>query len=125
MQSDVAELALVDQRQRFGHAVDEGLAADEAGARMVLGLHREMLAAAEPDLQADVVCAAEQRAQVARRRHRNVEREPRQQGVEQRGLARAQRVTLAPAEEGALAIQGLFHRQAPSCPVPAMNGMNR
>ncbi len=40
MQADVFELALVDRGQRLGHAVDERLDADEAGARMALGFAR-------------------------------------------------------------------------------------
>ena len=55
MQPDVGELARRDRGQRLGHAVDERLDADEAGARMLLGLRDQVLAAAEADLEADVV----------------------------------------------------------------------
>ena len=43
-----------------------------------------------------------QRAQIGRRRLGEIEREPRQQRVEQRGLPRLERMPFAPAEEGAL-----------------------
>ena len=60
-----------------------------------------MLAAAEADFEPDVVDAVEQRAQIGGRGRGQIEREPRQQRVEQRRLARPQRMALAPAEEGA------------------------
>ena len=89
--------------QRFGHAVDEGVAADEADGRMRLRLRDQMLAAAEADFQPDVVeRACKKRAQIGRRRLGEIEREARQQRVEQRRLPRLQRMALAPAEEGAL-----------------------
>ena len=73
-------------------------------SRMSLGLRDQMLAAAEPDLQPHLVDAAEQRAQIGRRGVLQIERQPRQQRVEQRRLLRPQRMALAPAEEGAGAI---------------------
>ena len=91
MQPDVGKLALVDRSQRLGHAVDERLDADEAGARMALGLRDQMLAAAEPAFQAHLVDAVEQRAQVGWRGALQIERELRQQRVEQRRLPRPQR----------------------------------
>ena len=101
MQPDVGELALVDRGQRLGHAVDERLDADEAGARIALGFRDQVLAAAEAAFQPHVVDAVEQRAQIGGRGRRQIERKLRQQRVEQRGLARPQRMALAPAEEGA------------------------
>ena len=101
MQPDVFELALVDRRQRLGHAVDERLDADEARARMLRGFGDQMLAAAEAAFQPDLVDTIEQRAQIGRRGRGQIEPEPRQQRVHQRGLALAQRMALAPAEEGA------------------------
>ena len=70
MQPDVVELALVDRGQRLGHAVDERLDADEAGARMPLGLGDQMFAAAEAAFEPDLVDAVEQRAQIGRARAR-------------------------------------------------------
>ena len=101
MQPDVVELALVDRDQRLGHAVDERLDADEAGARMPLRLGDQMFAAAEAAFEPDLVDAVEQRAQIGGCGRGQIEREPRQQRVQQRGLARLQRVALAPAEKGA------------------------
>ena len=60
-----------------------------------------MLAAAEADLEADVAGAVEQRAQIGRRRAIEIERELRQQRLEQRRLPRLERMALAPAEERA------------------------
>src|SRR5882724_9850432 len=101
MQPDVLKLALVDRRQRLGHAVDERLDADEARARMQQGLRNQMFAAAEAAFQPDLVDSMEQRAQIGRSGRGKIELEPRQQRVHQRGLALAQRMALAPAEEGA------------------------
>src|SRR6187455_191126 len=81
MQADVFELALVDRRQRLGHAVDERLDADEAA------------------FEANVIDILEQRTQLGRCRGGQVDGESRQERVEQRGLARPQRVAFAPAEE--------------------------
>src|SRR5262249_34174541 len=104
MQADVVEAARLDQGQRFRHAVDEGLAADEAHARMRARLGAEVLAPAEADLEADAVDRArKQRAQRIGRRRAVIEREPRQQRLHQRRLMRPQRMALAPAEEGAAA----------------------
>ena len=80
------ELALLDRGQRLGHAVDEGLDADESRARMLRGLGDQMLAAAEAAFQPHVVHAAEQRTQIGGRGLGQIDRELRQQCVDQRGL---------------------------------------
>ena len=78
-------------------AVEEGLAADEA----VIGAHRglpgHMFAAAEADLQLQRAIVTEQRLQC----DRTVlgDRNARQQFLDQRRLARAQRMALATAVE--------------------------
>ena len=70
-----------------------------------LRLRDQMLGAAEADFQPHVVeRLCKQRAQIGGRRLGQIEREARQQRVEQRGLPRLQRMTLAPAEEGALRV---------------------
>jgi hypothetical protein len=51
MQADVVDRPALDLRQHLGHAVDEGLDADEAEPGMGRRLAHEMLAAAEADLQ--------------------------------------------------------------------------
>ena len=71
-------------------------------ARIGLRLRDQMLGAAEADFQPHVVDAAEQSAQIGWRRFGKIERELRQQRVEQRGLPRLERMAFAPAEEGAL-----------------------
>ena len=76
---------------------------------MPLGLGDQMLAAAEAAFEPDLVDVVEQRAQIGRRGRGQIEREPRQQRVEQRGLALAQRMALAPAEEGAGSCFGFAH----------------
>src|ERR1700730_2103156 len=55
MQPDVLQLAAFDGRKRFGHAVDERLDAEEAGTRPRLRLRNQIFAAAEADLELDVV----------------------------------------------------------------------
>ena len=66
-------------------------------------LRDQMLGAAEADLEPDVVDRRPETAPRDRRRRRaEIEREARQQRLEQRRLPRAQRMSLAPAEEGAL-----------------------
>ena len=63
-------------------------------------LRDQMLAAAEADLETHLVDrTGEQRAQIGRRRRREIEREPRQQRFEQRRLLRTQRMALAAAEK--------------------------
>src|SRR5436190_431613 len=77
---------------------------------MPFGLGDQMLAAAEAALQAHLVDLVEQCAQVGWRRRTEIEREPRQQRLEQRGLSRFKRVALAAAEEGAASLScGLGH----------------
>jgi hypothetical protein len=60
---DIAKTPLLDDGEKFRHAIDEGLAADEADIGVTLGLCREMLAAAEADLEPE-------------RARRRAEREP-------------------------------------------------
>ena len=99
MQPDVGDLLKIDRRQRLRHSVDERLGADEPAARIGLRLRDQVLSAAESDLQAHVVDRdRKQRRQTAGRRV-EVQREARQQRVEQLRLPRAQRMALAPAKE--------------------------
>jgi len=51
MQANVGEAEFIDRDQRLGHAVDEWLAADEAGARMRLRLRDQVLGAAKANLE--------------------------------------------------------------------------
>jgi hypothetical protein len=102
MQADVGERAIVNGGQRLGHAVDERLDTDEAGARMAFGFRHQMFAAAEAAFQPDVIDSVEQRAQIGRRRRLvELERKPRKQCFEQRRLARLERVPLAASKKGA------------------------
>ena len=103
MQPDVVELACRDGGQRLRHAVDERLDSDEAGARMLGGFLDQMLAAAEADFKPHVLDRnGKQRAKVVRPGV-EVEREARQQRLEQRRLRGPECVPLAPPEERALA----------------------
>ena len=61
-----------------------------------------MFGAAEADFKPHIVDVAEQCAQIGGRRLAQIERDARQQRVEQRGLPRLERMPFAPAEEGAL-----------------------
>ena len=54
-QADVADIVRFDLRQDLRHAVDIGLAADEAGLRKGARFGDQMLAAAEADLEPDIV----------------------------------------------------------------------
>ena len=78
----------LDVRQAFGHAVDVGLAADQADIGMLLGLPDEVLAGAESHFQPEVARIAEKcrRIELLRLR-RQFQPEPRQQCIEQRLLA--------------------------------------
>ena len=55
IQADVADVVRLDLRQDLRHAVDIGLAADEADVRKGLRLRDQMLAAAESDFEPDIV----------------------------------------------------------------------
>src|ERR1700709_847701 len=95
----------LDLRQDLGHAVDIRLAADEAGRREGVRFSREVLAAAESDLESQLgPLRIEQIRWRGRRRRLYSEREPRQQMVDQMGLMGAELVTLTPAEERALIV---------------------
>src|SRR5262249_5018380 len=84
------------------HSVDERLDADEAGARMLLGLRDHMLATAESDLAADAVDRSGEHQRAARgRRPGKFDGKPWQWGDADVRLARPQRMTLAMPEKGA------------------------
>ena len=104
--------ALVDRGERLRHAVDERLDADEADARIGLRLRDQMLGAAEADFEPNVVDRRREtaRARSSGARLAQIEREARQQRVEQLGLPRAQRMALAPAEERAVTMAVVAHR---------------
>ena len=53
-QADIADIVRLDLRQDFCHAVDIGLAANEAGIGKGQRLRDQMLAAAETDLEPDI-----------------------------------------------------------------------
>src|SRR5579864_7189277 len=103
VEPDIVVSAGLDQCQNFCHAVDEGLAADEAEARMRGRLRDQMLAAAKPDLKPrrfDTMW--KQCRKIVGRRVLEHKREPRQQVRDQRGLVLPQRPALAAAEKGAV-----------------------
>ena len=88
VQADVCEACALDRCQRFGHAVDKRLDADESGVRMSLGLGDQMLAAAKADLEPHIVGMLEKCSKICRRRICQIERKLRQQRLEQAGLMR-------------------------------------
>ena len=99
----LASFALVDRRQRLGHAVDERLGADEAGARIGLRLPDQMLGAAEADFEPNVVDRRwKQRGEISGAGDvRSSAR--RGSSVSNSSAWRARkRMPLAPAEEGAV-----------------------
>ena len=92
VEPDVGELLLGDGAQNLDDPVLERLAADEAHAAVVPGLPEEVLAAAETDLEPDLLDGRrEEGFQMRRRRLRRVEREARQRALPQRGLPGARR----------------------------------
>ncbi|MEY9405744.1 uncharacterized protein (DUF2336 family) [Bradyrhizobium ottawaense] len=104
-QTDVADVGGLDLREDLGHAVDIGLAADEACRGEALCLGRQMLAAAEADLEPHVFGRrAKDLACIRRRLTVDVERQMRQQLTNQLGLVLPELVTLAAPEERALAV---------------------
>ena len=54
MQTQVAQAVGLDRSQRLGHAVEERLAAEKAGAGVAQRLGDQMLAAAEADFESDL-----------------------------------------------------------------------
>ena len=103
----VADVMGLDLGQDFGHAVDIGLAADEAGIGKSTRLRDQMFAAAKSDLEPDLAGRrVEQAGETGRARSVDVERQPRQQMFDQVGLARAQSVALAPSEKRTVRVNG-------------------
>ncbi len=83
MQPDILQLAAFDGRERFGHAVDERLDADETGARPFLGLRDQIFAAAETDLELNIVDRnRKQRAELGGSRGAEIEGESRQKRLD-------------------------------------------
>ena len=104
-QADVADVGGLDLREDLRHAVDVRLAADEAGRGEVLRFRRKMLAAAEADLEPQIVGRGiEDLAGIRRCFAVDGERKTRQQMIDQLGLVLPELVALAASEEGALAV---------------------
>jgi len=105
MQADVGERIVFDRGERLADGVDETVAGDECATRICLRLRDQMFGTAETDFKPHLVkLKIEKFAQIGGRRLAKVERDTRQQSVEQRQLPRPQRMTLAAAEEGALGL---------------------
>ena len=79
MQADIARAVLLDRRQRLGHAVDERLDPMKPVRGRAMRLGDQVFAAAEADLQPNVVNLTEQVAQIGRRRMGQIEHKTRQQ----------------------------------------------
>ncbi len=99
MQADIGELPVADMAERAGDAVEEGLGADEAVIGEQIGAVGEMLAGAEADLEMERPLVAEQDAGIDRPFVGHAQR--RQQRLDQRRLAGAQRAALGAAVEAA------------------------
>jgi len=96
---NVAEAPLLDLREKLDDPVLENLAADEPGCRMPFGLLRQMLAAAEADLQPyRSPRGAEQSAGIEADRRRNSHSKPRQQPIDEGLLPGTKRPAPAAAE---------------------------
>jgi hypothetical protein len=99
----IADVVCLDGAEDFGHAVDIGLAADEADMRKAQCLRDQMFAATESDFETNALdCRIEQGCEFGGTATADVEREMRQQMLDQVGLMRAELVALAPSEERAL-----------------------
>ena len=112
----LVSLSLVDRDQRLGDAVEKAVGADEADARMRLGLRDQMLGAAEADLEPHVVDACGNSARrSAGAGFAEIERELSAAASSNSAACRGlQRMALAPAEEGALRSLGCSS-SSPSC----------
>src|SRR5215471_17852262 len=96
---NVVEAPRLDLREKLDDPILENLAADEPGCWMPFGLLRQMLAAAETDLQPyRSPRRAEQNAGIEAARRRNSHRKPRQQSRDEELLPRAKRPSAATAE---------------------------
>jgi hypothetical protein len=96
-----------DLRQDLRHAIDVGFAADEPDLGKEARFRDQMFAAAESDFEPDFLGRRiEQVSEIGRARAGDVERQPRQQMIDQIGLTRAQLVALAPAEERTARVRG-------------------
>src|SRR5215218_2793639 len=116
-EADVRQAVALDRRQELRHAVDEGLAADEARLRAGARLGGEMLAAAEADLEDDrrpVTERSEKRLWLDRPGFGQAQ--ARQERREKVLLALAKGFSLAPAVEGA--VRRLTRSAFPSRPLP-------
>src|SRR5262249_11033771 len=102
VQADIAEALGRDRGQRFRHAVDERLDADEAGLRVALGLSDQMFTATKADLETQLAHPRFEQTCERGRTGAEIKRQARQQRIEQRRLLRLQPVACAPPEEGAL-----------------------
>jgi hypothetical protein len=106
-QPDVADVMGFDLRQDLRHAVDVGLASDEARVRKGARFGDQMLAAAKPDLEPDLARRrVEQARKVGRARSGDIQRKPRQQVFDQIGLMQPKLVALAPSEERTVRTRG-------------------
>ena len=115
MQADIAEGAVGDRRDRLGHAGDEGLDADEAGAGVGRGVGGQMVAPAEADLEPDVIDRrGEQRRQRGRRRRGEVDGEGRVGVGHEAAAAGGKGLALPPAVEppSLLAVHAQTQRRA-------------
>ena len=79
MQADIAQPRRLDGGERLGHAIDEGLDADNSGARPRDRLSDHVFAAAEADLELNFINRhREQRREIRGRRMSDIDHKPRQ-----------------------------------------------
>ena len=89
----------LDLRQDLRHAVDVGLATDEADLGKGAGFRDQVFAAAESDFEPDFLGLRIEQVSEIGRAEAGVEGKPRQQMFDQIGLMRAKLVALAPPEQ--------------------------
>src|SRR3954452_8492410 len=99
-QTNVPDIMGFDLRHDLRHAVDVGLATDEAALRKRARFCDQVLAAAEPDFKTDLPRRRIKELHgVGRWRAAEFEREPRQQMLDEIAVMRTELVSLAAAKE--------------------------
>src|SRR5260370_8152933 len=97
---DIADVVRLYLRQDLRHAVDVGLATDEADLGGGARFRDQVFAAAESDFEPDFIGPRiEQPSEIGRAGAADVERKPGQQMFDQIGLMRAPPVALASPEQ--------------------------
>src|SRR5687767_6400555 len=102
MHADIGQVPVSRGGQQFGDAVDEGLAAEKSDVRVGGRLRYQMLASAKADFKPHLVHRTAEQIREVAGGCVEVKLKRLQRCCKYLLLARAQRMALAPAEEGAV-----------------------